>query len=251
MDSLLSRAFIETPTYRALTTTHDYNFLVGRRGTGKTALFQKVREHYKGVPGTIVLSDVPPEHYTIELQSLLLVISEQYRTARAISRLLWRIHLLFEALRHLQRHYKTTKALTSTSVLTYLNQHKQVLAESGIARCVTILRDVARTSSSAADLLSTLPRIMAIETLQQTVKNAIDEAGLRVIVLFDGLDDGWLPEPIPTAVLGGLALASADLVDSHSGIYPLIFIRDNIFRALAQMDGDFTRHIEGHTLRLH
>ena len=30
-----------------------------------------------------------------------------------------------------------------------------------------------------------------------------------------------------------------------------MFVRDNMFRALAQFDTDFTRHIEGHTLRLH
>jgi hypothetical protein len=51
--------------------------------------------------------------------------------------------------------------------------------------------------------------------------------------------------------LGGLSLAIADLDESQSGIHGILFIRDNMFRALAHFDTDFSRHIEGHALRLH
>jgi hypothetical protein len=53
------------------------------------------------------------------------------------------------------------------------------------------------------------------------------------------------------AGLGGLSLAIADLSEGQSGIHSTIFVRDNMFRALAHFDGDFSRHIEGHSLRLH
>lgn len=70
-------------------------------------------------------------------------------------------------------------------------------------------------------------------------------------MFYDGLDEGWLPTPTATAVLGGLALAVADLDESQSNIHSTIFVRDNMFRALAHFDADFSRHIEGHSLRLH
>ena len=55
VDTLLARAFIETPAYRALIQNTDYNFVVGRRGTGKSALFQKVREYFVGTGSVLVV----------------------------------------------------------------------------------------------------------------------------------------------------------------------------------------------------
>lgn len=43
---------------------------------------------------------------------------------------------------------------------------------------------------------------------------------------------------------------AADYREKRLPFYPIMFIRDNMFRALAQFDDDFTRHIEGHSLRL-
>jgi hypothetical protein len=87
--------------------------------------------------------------------------------------------------------------------------------------------------------------------LLQAIKSALAEANLNVVVLYDSLDEGWMPDVPSTAVIGGLALAAADLRDSETAIFPILFMRDNIFRSLAELDPDFTRHIEGQTLRLH
>ena len=43
---MLAKAFVETADYRALVQTDDFNFVVGRRGAGKSALFAKVKEHF-------------------------------------------------------------------------------------------------------------------------------------------------------------------------------------------------------------
>jgi hypothetical protein len=42
--SMLEHAFVKTHDYQSLISTDDFSFLVGRRGTGKTALFLKIRE---------------------------------------------------------------------------------------------------------------------------------------------------------------------------------------------------------------
>ena len=72
-----------------------------------------------------------------------------------------------------------------------------------------------------------------------------------VVVMYDGLDEGREPTTSSTAILAGLALAAADLVDALVPVRPILFVRDNMFRALAAEDSDFTRHIEENTLRLH
>jgi hypothetical protein len=103
--------------------------------------------------------------------------------------------------------------------------------------------------------VQTLPNELAlalqIERLQQAVRQALLDTRKRTVFLFDGLDDGWKPTPIATAILGALGQAMADLKDSKTGIHGIAFVRDNMFRALAHFDADFSRTIEGNTLRLH
>jgi hypothetical protein len=43
---MLLHAFIETPDYQALLHTTDYNYVVGRRGTGKSVIYQRLREDF-------------------------------------------------------------------------------------------------------------------------------------------------------------------------------------------------------------
>ena len=71
-----------------------------------------------------------------------------------------------------------------------------------------------------------------------------------MIYLYDGLDEGWLPTPGATGILGGLARVASEFREGDQQIHCLLFIRDNMLRALAQFDDDYSRNIEGSTLRL-
>src|SRR5437667_874168 len=249
---MLAQAFVETAAHRALLQTNDYNFVVGRRGTGKSALFTKLNEQFSNTPNTIVVAETPHEHHVIELQTLLTKCSGvDYRMLRAVARLLWRASLLIEALHRIERHYKFGKLAERAFLVDYARKHKALLTQSVSARCVDLLKLAMAAASHGVEVAPTLATVMEIDKLQQAVANALHEMPARIVVLCDDLDEGWLPDVPATAVLGGLAMATADLTDRKTEIYPLLFVRDNIFRALAQLDSDFTRHIEGHTLRLH
>jgi hypothetical protein len=252
VDALLASAFVETAAYRALTENTDYNFVVGRRGTGKSALFTKLTEHFAAVPQTVVVADVPQEHHILELQNLMTkAVGTDYRMLRAISRLVWRASLLFEALHCIERHYKFTKLADRAFLGEYVREHKALLTMSSAARCVTLAKMATSAVHHGVEIAPAIATIVDIDKLQQVVANALRECPARVVVLSDGLDEGWMPDIPSTAVLGGLAMATADLTDRKTEIHSVLFVRDNIFRALAQLDNDFTRHIEGHTLRLH
>jgi len=58
---MLEEAFLETADYKALTESRDFNFVVDRRGTGKSALFQKIKAHFCADPGVMVRAETPPE----------------------------------------------------------------------------------------------------------------------------------------------------------------------------------------------
>jgi len=252
LDTLLEKAFIATPNYRAITEIQDYNFVVGRRGTGKSALFRKAADFYRASEHWAVIADAPQEHHALELQAMLTVAGLDYRLLRAIARLAWKIHILSEVAKALHVHYKAGRAPGYSYLLDHFQQHKDVLAIQGVARTAALVKLAAKQAPAPIELAPVLARLLNLDRLQQAVFSLLEITGMRVLVTYDGLDEGWTPDVPATAVIGGLAAASSDLNENSTGaIYPLVFVRDNIFRALAQMDSDFTRHIEGHTLRLH
>jgi len=248
---MLARAFVKIPAYAALTESQDYSYIVGRRGTGKSALYRAVIMHYQNAPNLILLSEAPAEHHVIEFQRLLAALSPEYKTLRPVSRLIWKAHLLIETLVRASKGYRFAKTSDFRFVTDYLARRSQLIKLSGIARCVAILKEAAVGATHAVEMPGRLAAFVEIDKLQSAASNLLNELGLRVIALYDGLDEGWMPDPISTVVIGGLGIATADFTDARIPLHPILFVRDNIFRALAYLDQDFTRHLEGHTLRLH
>jgi len=254
VDALLDEAFLETGDYKALTESTDYNFVVGRRGTGKSALFRKVREHFASEAGVLVRAEAPFEYETLDLQQTLSVFTSDYGRARSATRVAWRLHLLCLTIESLERNYKLSRSGAHGFFAEYRKQHSVLFAIRSSSRCAMVIRSASATVNGEKPDESRIPGLIAshfqIEQLQQAVRQALEDTKNAAVVLFDGLDEGWLPSPIATSVLGGLALAISDLAAAKIGIHCTAFIRDNIFRALAHFDPDFSRHIEGHTLRL-
>jgi ABC-type phosphate/phosphonate transport system ATPase subunit len=69
-DKMLSRAFLETADYRTLIETSDRTVVVGRRGTGKSALTVSLQRHWRGAGDTHVVKIAPEEHQTIGVRDL-------------------------------------------------------------------------------------------------------------------------------------------------------------------------------------
>lgn len=59
---MLSSAFIETADFRTLIETDDRTIVVGRRGTGKSALFIQLNEHWKKDKKILILSFFTRRH---------------------------------------------------------------------------------------------------------------------------------------------------------------------------------------------
>lgn len=58
---MLSRAFLETADYRTLIETSDRTVIVGRRGTGKSALTLMLEAHWSHSDDTEVIKITPDE----------------------------------------------------------------------------------------------------------------------------------------------------------------------------------------------
>jgi len=250
--NMLARAFVETADYQALAQTSDFNFVVGRRGTGKSALFAKLKEHFSNDNNTQMVSLSPAEHETMEMQRLLHQCGSNYRHLRALSRLVWKTHLLMTSAKVIQNHYRASKSSAHASVTEYLHRFADLSELEGVTQCNALLKfGMLHCGSDVSEIPAFLATTLRIEELKVAIDTELRQLRHSVVLMYDGLDEGWEPVTTSTAILGGLSLAAADLVDAHVPIRPLLFVRDNMFRALATEDNDFTRHVEGNTLRLH
>lgn len=248
-DRLLDRAFVETADFRALVETEDFHIVVGRRGTGKSALFHRVGRHFRNDPKVCLHCETPTEHAALVLQGVLDSLGCNYRTARALSRVLWRSYILLLLARRLSIHVKLRDDDMNLALTQALDAAQPLTAATSAYDHFR----VALAQHSGIEAMA-LPGAIAtrndIDTLENLVRESLARIKGTAVVLFDSLDEGWHPSEIPTALLGGLALAATDLAERKTSIYTVAFVRDNMFRALAYFDPDFSARIEGSDLRL-
>lgn len=114
-----------------------------------------------------------------------------------------------------------------------------------------MLKEVAQDNPSPDELPGRIASAFELTKLESSVRNGLEISNSKAVFLFDGLDEGWGIDTFAVGILGGLAIAIAGFKDSELPIHGEVFIRDNIFRSLATQDSDYSRHIEGYTLRLH
>ncbi len=93
---MLSRAFLETADYRTLVETSDRMIVVGRRGTGKSAMALQLRAFLDRDADTAVVTIVPEEHQTIGLRPLAARFGTRFGLIRAGARIAWRYALAME-----------------------------------------------------------------------------------------------------------------------------------------------------------
>jgi ABC-type phosphate/phosphonate transport system ATPase subunit len=107
--TMLENAFIGTADYHALTQTNDFNFVVGRRGTGKSALFLKIAQHFQSDKSVLLYEEKPKEYEALEYQSILASYAKDYPSIRSITRIIWRATILLSILYTVSNHYKFHK----------------------------------------------------------------------------------------------------------------------------------------------
>jgi hypothetical protein len=248
---MLSRAFVETADFRALSDTKDFNIVVGRRGTGKSALFLKLAEHFERQKQIILFTVHPAEHEALGFQASLEHCASNYMMARATARVIWRAHLLYDLADILHSHWKLKSTREGAFLASYRREHDALFSMSGANRCAHMVDYCGGYDRSESEIPGLIASVLGLERLQDAVRDALQARNSAAVFLFDGLDEGWRPSNSATAILGGLAVAVSDFRDASSEIHGVLFVRDNILRALATLDDDFSRHIEGSSLRLH
>ncbi|WP_440072644.1 P-loop ATPase, Sll1717 family [Pseudomonas fragariae (ex Marin et al. 2024)] len=249
-ERMLSSAFIETPDFRALVESDDRTVVVGRRGTGKSALFINLRRHWIKDKKVITLTFSPDDTEIIGFRSLLRPFSNSFVLSRAATKMLWRYAMSMEIASYISGHYKLSHLVSKEPKL---KEHVDRWNDSH-APFLTKCRRIAKaflSVESPEEAIGDLPFNLDLSMIEDLVLKILQKADRRVVILMDRLDEGYEPDAIGIGIIAGLAYAAVELNQKSHLIRPIIFLRDNVFRALAKEDPDYSRNLEGQVIRLH
>ena len=247
---MLDRTFIETADYRTLVESVNHAIVVGRRGTGKSALAHRLKRHWQTVENMHVRSISPEDYQTLALRPASGHFGNRFNLIRAGMKIAWRYALIMEA----------TAALAPTYRFPRDDKYRPLAARSRAwtaagrdtsDRLAEILRQSTDMSIAPEARIGALAANLEVKDMEELLMEACDALPSGIVFLADRLDEGYEPDDIGTGIVDGLIQAAIDIRTNIPAIRPYIFLRDNIFRSVRNLDPDYSRNIEGTVLRLH
>lgn len=248
---MLDKSFHESQNYRILFESRDRFIVVGRRGTGKSALtyrLSKDRESRKF--STIIIA--PDEEQVIGIRPIAELFGNSVSRIRAGIKLAWRYTLLLEVALVCQKNYKTADEIRKDEMLGIHLKKWITCGNNPFDRIRTLLREKLHGINNPDDRIADLPSLLNINLITEKVKLLTQSLNNGIIVLIDRLDEGYEPDTVGLGIVDGI-IYGTDEFRSALGekSQAIVFLRDNIFRAVQLGDRDFSRNLEGQVLRLH
>jgi hypothetical protein len=247
---MLDRAFYETPEYRSLLEDHKRRVVVGRRGTGKSALLYRLRRHWATADKTTVVTLTPSETEIIGLRPFVSLFGEKHSHLRAACSLAWQYAIINEILDQLRDNYRV-RGDSGLRRLPEITQAWRRRGDSLTSRLFSALADKVDKAALVETRVATLRQSLALNDLMVAAQHAVNVSKHSLHILADRLDEGYEPDPTGIAILTGLVYAFDALSHSITNTATTAFLRDNIFRSIQIHDPDYSRNIEGDVLRLH
>lgn len=250
---MLEASFWQTTDYKALLESYDRCIVVGRRGTGKSALVHMLSKHWNAKPKTYVMTISPIEEQIIGLRDVVSLFGDNYLHIKAGSKLAWRYAIYMEILSEIANHYKMKNDLDYKSIEKHLmswGAKRQNISSKIRKKLISILD--AGKDVKPATRISDLSDEFELDLLEEVISEAIGKSNHQFVIFADRLDEGYTPDDLGVAIVDGFIQSVIDIKQNlQEKVIAFAFVRDNIHRAISKMDPDFTRNIEGQVLRLH
>ncbi len=246
---MLLRAFVKTPDYKTLLIAKERPIVVGRRGSGKSALVYALKKHWDSVSKVHAIELSPEEDQMFGLRPILKHFGPHFHLLRAASRIVWRYALMMEIASAASRKYRYSKVTVSNRLVSHIQRWTQVNGVS--ARLKRVLDSVLPNDVVPEEQVGNLARLLEVNQIKEALIEIVPELKMEFVLLIDKLDEGYRADDVGNAMADGLVLATIELNDWMPATRLSLFARDNVSRAIAEVDPDYTRDIEGQILRLH
>jgi hypothetical protein len=237
----------------------DARIVVGRKGSGKTALFAQLRDRVRG-PGANVVLDLKPEGYKLlKFKEDVLNLLELGTVEHTITAF-WEYLLLLEVCRKILekdgvRHTRDTRIFEPYRRLASLYEADEYVSEGDFSERMSTLLQRIRQDFDARYGTPGMGRLSQAELTELLYRH--DVAGLRQEViaymrfkdslwlLFDNLDKGWPTHGVEAedlVIIRSLTEAARKIerelssrgVEAHT----VIFLRNDVFELLVQETSD-------------
>lgn len=248
---LLLGNFIETPEYRSIIESKDSTVVVGRRGTGKSAMFAKLADLWKSEKATHVIQIAPEDFQTITFRASFKTFGNKYSLIRSASKIYWRYGLLMEMLSNLGKNYKVREKISQHPVAATHIKAWQATSRDILSKVTVAVAPIIKSETSIEACIGDLHQKLEIAELEYAFTSLLAESGIRFFILIDRLDEGYENDEGGAAIISGAIATSAEFNKKHPAVRVVIFQRDNMIRAVQRHDPDYTRNIEGEVLTIH
>lgn len=248
----LDEVFFEWQDYKTLLESSDRFIVVGRRGTGKSALAYRLAKIWS-TRKSPVITVAPVEEQMIGLRPLAEKFGSTVSRIRAGIKIAWRYAVLLELALDLQQDYKTKRSIEAD---VFLSGHLSAWRSAGpncVLRLRSKLKEYVVCHNTEEERIAELSAFLDVERVTEVVSRLMTGGNDKTFVLVvDRLDEGYEPDALGTGIVDGILYGTDDLrVSLGSRLRPIVFIRDNMLRAIESEDKDFTRNLESQVLRLH
>ncbi len=248
---LLLNSFVETPEYRLVIETKDSTVIVGRRGTGKSAMFAKLSDFWGSQKGANVIRVAPEDYQTIIFRGIFKPFSGHYSHIRSTSKMIWRYGLLMEMLSHLSIHFKTKDKVALYPLVVEHVKRWQSRPADFFSQLAALVAPILKSAAEVEDKIASLHQKLALINLERDFSDLMSKTSLRFFLLIDRMDEGYENDESGAAIVAGAIATAAELNKKHEHVRSVIFQRDNILRSVQKFDPDYSRDIEGEVLPLH
>jgi len=166
--AMLDAYFFESQNYRTLFESSDRFIVVGRRGTGKSALTYRLSKDWAARKDlTLVLA--PTEEQVIGLRPVAALFGDTVSKIRAGIKLSWRYALLMEIAALCQSNYKTAPEIQKYETL---RAHLKTWTSRGTClfeRLRATLRDRLHGIKDPEDRIADLPSLLELKSITEEV----------------------------------------------------------------------------------
>ena len=246
---MLERAFFASPDYRTLIESDQKSVVVGRRGTGKSALFLRLSQDFSKQSKARVVRVAPDEHEVLALRAATRRLTDDPRIIKALVKIGFKFAVLVKLAVDLKKGFKFDKADDSNYLIEIVRKFDST--EFSTLDILRHLFNEVHKTSIGIEPIEALLALVNLPRLERSVASAIEATNSKVAILVDRVDEGYQPDEAGTAIVDGIAHAVIEIQDKVVSCRCIIFLRDNIYRSLAKSDPDFSRNIEQSVLRLH
>lgn len=253
----LNAYFLETAEFRRAQRT-DHALIIGRKGSGKTAILNQIKKSYSRSYETIIVELRPATHNLSEMRYHLLAVMNQGVFDHTVAAF-WQYILYMEILLKIRE----VVLLRATRDIALQNRISAVEQALGLTHNFVAADFTSRLEDSIGALIESLKHredattveltnILYEERIPQLRKAIADfsDQFSELVLLFDDLDKGWPPQQLENHdimmirhLVESLRRMERDLRRKNIPFKAMLFLRSDVYENLVEVTSDRNKQV--------